>query len=49
MNRGVYMLATVYSSAVFGIEGFRVVVEADLRKTVEPRFEMVGLPEASVK
>ncbi len=43
------MLATVKSGGVFGIEGFTVLVEADLRRSMDPRFEMVGLPETSVR
>ena len=43
------MLATVQSGGVYGVEGFRVHVESDLRRSFEPRFEMVGLPEASVR
>jgi magnesium chelatase family protein len=43
------MLAKVASGGVFGVDGFTVHVEADVRKCLEPRFQMVGLPETSVR
>ena len=43
------MLATVYSGGWFGVEGFTVCVEAFVRKSMEPKVQMVGLPETSVR
>ena len=42
------MLAFVQSGGLTGIEGFRVTVEVNLSEGV-PMFEIVGLPDASVK
>ena len=42
------MLAKVYSSAVLGIDAYRVEVEVDITAGL-PSYTTVGLPEASVK
>ena len=42
------MLSKVYSSGVIGIDGYEVVVECSGWDRV-PRFDLVGLPDASVK
>ena len=42
------MLAKVYSSAVLGIDAYRLSVEADLAFGI-PNFSTVGLPEGAVK
>ena len=42
------MLSKVYSSGVFGIDGYEVTVECSSWDRV-PRFELVGLPDAAVK
>ena len=42
------MLAKVLSSAVLGIDAYRVEVEVDINSGL-PTFTMVGLPETSVK
>lgn len=42
------MLATVYSAGLFGIDGFPVSVEVDGQPRL-PLFELVGLPDATVK
>ncbi len=42
------MLATVLSSAVFGVDGFLVAVEADIAPGI-PVFNIVGLPDTAVK
>jgi magnesium chelatase family protein len=42
------MLATVLSSAVFGVDGYLVTVEADIAYGI-PVFNIVGLPDAAVK
>ena len=42
------MLARVLSSAVFGIDAYRVEVEVDIAQGL-PTFATVGLPEGAVK
>lgn len=42
------MFAKVKSQGLFGLEGFDVVVEADISSGL-PRFDVVGLPDAAVK
>ena len=42
------MLSKVYSSGVYGIEGFEVTVECSAWDRV-PAFELVGLPDTAVK
>ncbi len=42
------MLSRIYSSGVFGIEGFEVTVECSAWDRF-PRFELIGLPDAAVK
>jgi len=42
------VLATITSSAVFGIESYIVKVEVDVSSQL-PAFATVGLPEAAVK
>jgi len=42
------MLAKAYSVGLLGIDGFSVTVEADITGGL-PSFEIVGLPDASVK
>lgn len=42
------MLSKVYSSGVYGIEGFEVTVECSAWDRL-PAFELVGLPDAAVK
>ena len=42
------MLSKVFSAGVVGIDGFEVIVECSAWDRV-PRFELVGLPDASVK
>ena len=42
------MLSKVYSSGVFGIDGYEVTVECSSWDRI-PRFELVGLPDAAVK
>jgi magnesium chelatase family protein len=42
------MLSRIYSSGIVGIEGFEVAVECSAWDRI-PRFDLVGLPDASVK
>ena len=42
------MLSRIYTSGIFGIEGFEVVVECSAWDRI-PRFDLVGLPDAAVK
>ncbi|MCQ2413688.1 MAG: YifB family Mg chelatase-like AAA ATPase [Clostridia bacterium] len=42
------MLSRVYTSGIFGIEGFEVTVECSAWERI-PKFELVGLPDAAVK
>ena len=42
------MLSRIYSSGIFGIEGFEVAVECSAWDR-NPRFDLVGLPDAAVK
>lgn len=42
------MFAKVKSEGIFGIDSFDVQVEADISSGL-PRFDIVGLPDASVK
>ncbi len=42
------MLSKIYSSGVFGIDGYEVTVECSSWNRV-PRFDLVGLPDAAVK
>ena len=42
------MLSKIYSSGIFGIDGFEVVVECSAWDRI-PRFDLVGLPDAAVK
>ena len=42
------MLSRIYSSGVFGIDGFPVTVECSAWNRI-PRFDLVGLPDAAVK
>jgi len=42
------MLSRIYSSGIFGIEGFEVAVECSAWDRV-PRFDLVGLPDTAVK
>ena len=42
------MLSTVYSTGIFGIDGYIVTVECN-GLTSMPRFELVGLPDLAVK
>ena len=42
------MLSTVYSTGIFGIDGYIVTVECNGLTSV-PRFELVGLPDLAVK
>ena len=42
------MLSTVYSAALFGIDGYIVTVECNAQSRL-PRFELVGLPDLAVK
>ena len=42
------MLSRIYSSGIFGIEGFEVAVECSAWDRI-PRFDLVGLPDAAVK
>ena len=42
------MLSKIYTSGILGIEGFEVVVECSAWDRI-PRFDLVGLPDASVK
>ena len=42
------MLSKVYSSGVFGIDGYEVTVECSSWNRI-PRFDLVGLPDAAVK
>ena len=42
------MLSRVFSSGIVGIEGFEVVVECSAWDRI-PRFDLVGLPDATVK
>ncbi|MBU0504456.1 MAG: YifB family Mg chelatase-like AAA ATPase [bacterium] len=43
------MFAQVFSAGLLGIDAFLITVETDLRMTQLPRWNMVGLPESSVK
>jgi magnesium chelatase family protein len=47
-TRGGHVLAKVLSSAVLGVDAYRVEVEVDITSGL-PSFSTVGLPEASVK
>lgn len=42
------MLSKVYSSGIFGIDGYEVTVECSSWDRI-PRFDLVGLPDAAVK
>ncbi|MBS7298352.1 MAG: YifB family Mg chelatase-like AAA ATPase [Eubacteriales bacterium] len=42
------MLSLIYSSGLIGIDGYTVKVETDIGNGL-PRFDLVGLPDASVK
>lgn len=42
------MLATVFSSSVFGVDGYLVTVEIDIAPGI-PTFNIVGLPDPAVK
>ena len=42
------MLSKVYTSGVFGIDGYEVTVECSSWERI-PRFDLVGLPDAAVK
>ena len=42
------MLSITYSAATFGTDGYEVVVECSARRSL-PSFEIVGLPDASIK
>ena len=42
------MLSRIYSSGIFGIDGFEVAVECSAWDRI-PRFDLVGLPDAAVK
>ena len=42
------MLAKLYSAGIYGIEGFLITVECNVTKDL-PHFDIVGLPDASVK
>ncbi len=42
------MLSTIYSTGLYGIDGYLVSVEVDARRGL-PAFELVGLPDLSVK
>ena len=42
------MLSKIYSSGIFGIQGFEVAVECSAWDRI-PRFDLVGLPDAAVK
>ncbi|MBQ9081268.1 MAG: YifB family Mg chelatase-like AAA ATPase [Clostridia bacterium] len=42
------MIATIFSFALNGLDGFPVTVEADVNKGL-PSYELVGLPDAAVK
>ena len=42
------MLSTVYSAGLRGVDGYIVTVECDVRSK-EEAFEIVGLPDASIK
>ena len=43
-----FMLSSVYSAGIFGIDGYIVTVEADGQPRL-PNFELVGLPDMAVK
>lgn len=43
------MLATVFSSALLGVEAYLVEVEVDVARGGIPKFVLVGLPDAAVK
>lgn len=43
------MLATAYSSAIFGVDAYLVDVEVDVARGGIPKFIVVGLPDAAVK
>ena len=42
------MLSKIYSSGIFGIEGFEVAVECSAWDRL-PKFDLVGLPDTAVK
>ena len=42
------MLSTIYSAGIFGIDGYIVTVECNSQKR-KPTFEIVGLPDTSIK
>lgn len=44
-----WLLARVYSSAIYGIEGYIVEVEADISPSGMPFFGIVGLPDKAVQ
>ena len=43
------MISKVYSAALAGIESFRVTIEVDSFPTLEPSFQLVGLPDTAVR
>ncbi len=43
------MISKVYSAALAGIDSFRVTIEADSFPSLEPSFQLVGLPDTVVK
>ena len=43
------MISKVYSAALSGIESFRVTIEVDSFPTLEPSFQLVGLPDTAVR
>jgi magnesium chelatase family protein len=43
------MLATVYSSAVYGVDAYTVAVEVDVMHSQMYAFAVVGLPDAAVQ
>ena len=42
------MLSKIYTMGLFGIDGYMVSVECNLRDRL-PAFEIVGLPDAAIK
>ncbi|MBO7275388.1 MAG: ATP-binding protein, partial [Clostridia bacterium] len=48
MTGGIQVVSTIHSCVLVGLTGFTATVETDLGRGL-PRFDVVGLPDASVK
>ena len=43
------MVTKVFSVGLFGLDGYAVQVETDVTRSAEFAFDIIGLPDASVK